>query len=148
MKIGDALAHRGHEPRTRVGLVVLVRRIELDVQRARVQLHHLVVTEQMRDRKPRREVAHERSVGGDLRVGEWMLGFVADVLDPDRDVVEPDAVARKPGLGLQPIDRTVAIDDVVRRDVDVTGAAEVARSASISVLSKYARVAFAELPEV
>ena len=49
---------------------------------------------------------------------------VADVLDADRDVIEPDAVAREPRLGLQPIDRAVAIDEEVRRDVDRAAARE------------------------
>jgi hypothetical protein len=40
------------------------------------------------------------------------------VLDADRVVVEPDAVARHRGLGHQPVDDAVAIDEEVGRHVD------------------------------
>ena len=76
-RAGDrrAARARGHEPRAPDRLSVAIRRIALDVVRVRAKLHDLVVTEQVRDRIAVREIADERGVGGDLRVGERLASL-------------------------------------------------------------------------
>ena len=63
------------------------------------------------------QVARERERGGELRRAAHDVAVGdADVLDPDRGVVEPDGVPAAPAQRDELVDHAVAIDDEVRAD--------------------------------
>ena len=62
---------------------------------------------------------------------ELLIGHVVDavaaahVFDPNGRVVETDAMPGHPGLGHEPVDRAVSIDEELDRDVHISSGGEI-----------------------
>src|SRR5689334_20055092 len=79
------------------------------------------MADQMSDGIFSAKIAYQGSIGPDLRFLEWELAAVADILDANRDVVQPDAMTGHPCLRHQSINGSIPVHQKMCRDVDFAG---------------------------
>ena len=118
MEIGELGANALHEIVAGVGFSSAITWDELQKECGLFHAAIFVMAEQVADGIFCGQIANESGVGIYLAIRKRVFLGIAYVFNADGDAVQADAVARHPCFGHEAIDRAVAVDQELRRDVE------------------------------